>query len=347
MRAMKSRVWLALGMLAGCGAPSPVEPRVTDDAGHDAGVLPTPPDTGTPPVDVPVPRDTATPPDVVDAATPMPPRGPCARGDEGPRDRTMTVTSGGIARSFLVHLPTGWDGRTARQVVLNFHGRTNTAAQQNLISGMTAVADRHGFLAVHPQGLGDTWNAGLCCGEAQARQIDDVAFTGALLDALEGALCIDTRRVYALGFSNGGFLSHRLGCALAPRIAAIASVAGTNLTTPCTPSRAMPVLHIHGTADAVVPYAGYLGVAGVDRTMAEWAARNGCGATPSPLSVRGDVTCVQWTGCRDRAGVRRCSVQGGGHQWPGGMTIPLLGANTTAINASEEAWQFFSAYALP
>ncbi len=344
---MKPRVLLALGMLAGCGDVTPTGPRGPDDAGRDAGVSDTGPDTGTAPVDAPAPTDVGPLPDVVDAAATVPPREACVRGDAGPRDRTMTVTYGGLVRSFLVHLPAGWDGRTARQVVLNFHGRTSNATQQNLLSGMGPLADRHGFIAVHPQGIGDTWNAGLCCGEAQARQIDDVGFTRALLDALEGALCIDTRRVYALGFSNGGFLSHRLGCALSDRVAAIASVAGTNLTTPCAPSRPMPVLHIHGTADSVVWYQGYLGVAGVDRTMAEWADRNGCAPTSTPRFARGDVTCVQWAGCRGRAEVRLCSVQGGGHQWPGGATIPLLGPNTTDLHASEEAWQFFSAHALP
>lgn len=272
---------------------------------------------------------------------------PCLTGALGARDRTMTVQHGGLARSFDVHLPASWDGRSPRPVVLNFHGRNSTPSQQRLLSGLTQVADQRGFIAVHPQGVGNTWNAGSCCGEAQARGVDDVGFTRAMLDALEATFCVDARRVYATGLSNGGFMAHRLACDLSTRIAAIAPVAGTNLAATCAPMRAVPVLHTHGTSDVVVPYQGFLGVASVADTMSGWAARDGCARASTPLFTRGDVTCEQWSGCRDGARVHLCSVNGGGHQWPGGIAIPGLGANTSAIDASDEAWRFFEGHALP
>lgn len=272
---------------------------------------------------------------------------PCAQGISGARDRVMTVQHGGLTRTFDVHLPASWDGRSPRAVVLNFHGRNSTPSQQRLLTGLVTLADRRGFIAVHPQGVGNTWNAGACCGEAQTRGIDDVGFTGAMLDALAATFCIDARRVYATGLSNGGFMAHRLACELSTRITAVAPVAGTNLTTPCVPSRAVPVLHVHGTADLIVPYQGFVGLAGVADTMSGWAGRNGCARSSAPLFTRGDVSCEQWSGCRDGARVRLCSVSGGGHQWPGGFTIPGLGANTSAFDASDEAWRFFEAHTLP
>ncbi|MCU0701951.1 MAG: hypothetical protein MUC96_36075 [Myxococcaceae bacterium] len=151
----------------------------------------------------------------VDAGT----SSPCTTGVTGARDRTVTVMHGGLARTANVHLPASWNGRSPRAVVLNFHGRNSTPTQQNLLSGMNALSDREGFIAVHPQGVGNTWNAGLCCGEAQTRRLDDVGFVRALLDSLEASFCIDDKRVYATGLSNGGFLSHRLGCELSGRIA--------------------------------------------------------------------------------------------------------------------------------
>jgi polyhydroxybutyrate depolymerase len=312
-------------IMAGGGAAMP-SPDAGSSSGNDV-------DAGTNGGGAPTPRP--------------PPPGPCQQGVSGSRDRTVTVMHGGLARTANVHLPSGWNGRTPRAVVLNFHGRNSTPSQQNLLSGMNALADREGFIAVHPQGVANTWNAGLCCGEAQSRRIDDVGFVSALLDSLETSFCVDDTRVYATGLSNGGFLSHRLGCELSGRIAAIAPVAGTNLTTPCMPARAVPVLHFHGTADAIVSYGGFGGIASVDDTMTGWARRNGCATRRTPLSTRGDVTCEQWAGCRMGARVHLCRVQGGGHQWPGGFTIPGLGANTNAIDASVEAWAFFEQHSLP
>jgi polyhydroxybutyrate depolymerase len=274
------------------------------------------------------------------------PSSSCA-GLTGSRDKTLSLTHRGLSRSFLVHLPNGWDGRTPRPVVLNFHGRNSTPSQQILLSGMNSLSDREGFIAVHPQGIGNTWNAGACCGEAQTRAIDDVGFTGAVLDSLSASFCVDSRRVYATGLSNGGFMSHRLGCDLSSRIAAIAPVAGTNLTSPCTPSRAVPVLHFHGTGDAIVPYQGFVGVASVRETMSGWVTRNGCRSTSQNTLARGDVSCESWPGCRAAAQVQLCTISNGGHQWPGGFTIPGLGANTSSIDASAYAWAFFRQHSLP
>src|SRR5690349_18796236 len=83
-----------------------------------------------------------------------------------------------------------------------------------------------GGIAVHPDGTGAFlgWNAGDCCGTASASGVDDVGLVGAILDRLETEMCVDTARIYSTGFSNGGFLSHRLGCELSDRIAAIAPV---------------------------------------------------------------------------------------------------------------------------
>jgi polyhydroxybutyrate depolymerase len=360
-----SRCWMVVLACAGCGAmgdeaasgPLPFADRLPEmatggaDAGRDADAgssLMAGGGTATSTVDAGLGESDSDAGSVAGGSSlPMPPPGPCQAGVSGSSDRTVTVMHGGLVRTANVHLPSGWNGRSPRPVVLNFHGRNSTPSQQNLLSGMNTPSDREGFIAVHPQGVANTWNAGLCCGEAQSRRIDDVGFVSALLDSLKTSFCVDDKRVYATGLSNGGFLSHRLGCELSGRIAAIAPVAGTNLTTPCTPARAVPVLHFHGTADAIVSYGGFGGIASVDDTMAGWARRNGCATSRTPLSTRGDVTCEQWPGCRMGARVHLCRVQGGGHQWPGGFTIPGLGANTMAVDASAEAWAFFEQHALP
>jgi len=139
-------------------------------------------------------------------------------------------------------------------------------------------------------------------------------------------------------------MAHRLGCELSDRIAAIAPVAGPNGTVPCSPSRPVSVLHFHGSDDNVVPFSGFVGMFSVPGTMRDWASRNGCGATSTEYFSRGDVHCDRWEGCRDGASVELCTIEGGGHQWPGGTTIPFLGHNTADIDATAAMWEFFQAH---
>lgn len=334
---VKRAVWVVVGVVAlGCG----------DDDGLE--------DDGAPMVDLGPGADLGSSADLgtaeVDAFTPGVDLGPpgtgCGR-DPGGSDQRLSVEHDGRTRTFLVHLPDGYDRDTPAPLVLNFHGRTMTATQQEYVTAMDAEADAEGFIAVHPQGVGNTWNVGFCCGEAMSADVDDVGFTAAMLDDLATRFCVDTARVYSTGLSNGGFMSHRLGCELSDRIAAIAPVAGTNVTTICSPDRAVPVFHFHGTNDTLVPYEGYTGgFASVDSTMNGWVTRNGCGATSAVYFDEGDVTCEEWTGCDDGASVRLCTVDGGGHQWPGGATLPGLGSNTDVVVATDAMWDFFAAHSL-
>lgn len=330
---------LASLLLLGCdGTESPP----TSDAGPpsvgtDAG----PPSVGT---DAGPPGTTDAGPGGVDAGPPVASSG-CGVAP-GANDRRWTVTHDGREREFFVHLPTGYAPSTPTPVVLDFHGRNTNASLQMTISGMKSSADANGFIAVHAEGIGATWNGGLCCGEAMSANIDDVGFVDALLDRLNAELCVDEARVFATGLSNGGYISNRLGCELSDRIAAIAPVAGPNVFTSCSPSRPVPVLHFHGTDDRIVPYDGFAGALGVRDTMEAWAQRNGCGTSTSVYFTNGDVTCEEWSGC-GAASVQLCTVDGGGHQWPGGNSIPLLGDNTNDISATDAIWDFFAAHPMP
>jgi polyhydroxybutyrate depolymerase len=217
-------------------------------------------------------------------------------------------------------------------VVLNFHGYTSNAWQQESYSGMSDKADEAGFIAVHPDGIQNSWNAGGCCGGAAQQGIDDVGFVGDLLDALAADFCVDPARIYATGMSNGGFMAQRLACDLSDRIAAIASVAGYNVTDRCEPTRPVPVMHFHGTADATVDYGG------VDATIRGWVQRNDCTGGPVTTYSNGDASCETYSGCADDASVVLCTIDGGGHSWPG-----AFGANS-GIDATDALWDFLSAH---
>jgi polyhydroxybutyrate depolymerase len=295
------------------------------------------------------------------AVAPLPSAG-CARGAR-PAEGAHDLDVAGLARSYRVHAPPADDGRTPLPLVLMFHGGGGSGRQfEQASSRMDAVADAHDFFAVYPDGTGvlRTWNGVGCCGYAVENDVDDLGFVRALLDELAQTACIDLRRIYASGMSNGGIFSHRLGCELSERIAAIAPVAGTNLTLDCSPARPVPVLHIHGSADGHVPYDGGVGCgpstadfSSVPDTLAGWEARNGCGTERATYLEQGDGRCTRALGCRDGADVVLCVVEGGGHNWPGGdppadlVACPGNGGQSSSFSASEVAWRFFSEHALP
>jgi polyhydroxybutyrate depolymerase len=334
MSATKTMAWLAAAMLVvACGGSGNGAP--TGGAAANGGApAPGAQGAGTSP---------AASPGDPSAAGPTAPACIGKSALQGDLDWTLSV--GGRDRTVHVHLPKTYDPTRPTPVVLNFHGYTSNASQEDALSGMSAKADQAGFVAVHAEGIGlsQSWNAGGCCGEAASSAVDDVGFVNVMLDELESKLCVDARRVFSTGMSNGGFLSHRLACELSTRIAAVAPVAGVLAIPTCNPTRAMSVFQFHGTLDPLVGYNGSpaLGYPSVPQTMSGWATRSGCNASPRETSKKGNVTCVTYDGCKDGAEVNLCTVDGGGHTWPGGLPVPSLGLTTTDINATDTMWDFF------
>ncbi|MFP2933698.1 alpha/beta hydrolase family esterase [Pyxidicoccus sp. 3LG] len=294
---------------------------------------------------------------------PVPDRTACTGLTVGPGTYDWTVEHGGRTRAYRVHVPPGYDATRPAPAVLAFHGFGSSEARMEALTGLSTLADTEGFLAVYPRGLSQSelrgtsaasqenqrgWNGGACCGRARDT-VDDVGFVDALLADLDRRVCVDTRRTFAMGFSNGGFFSYRLACERASRFAAIAPVAGTEGLSACKPSRPVPVLHVHGTADSIIHYGGgnNLGPYGGDYPSAEesvrrWAKRNGCDGATVQTYQQGDSTCVAHTGCvPESATVSLCTVQEGEHTWPGANGGP------PDLEATREAWRFFQARPRP
>lgn len=263
----------------------------------------------------------------------------CAGKTKPPSDATWTVNVGGVARTANVHVPASYDPQTRTPLVINVHGRTSNAAQQASVSRVIPKSDAAGFVVIHPQSITSptSFNGGACCDPASTTNVDDGGFVRELIDEAAARLCIDPDRVYVMGLSNGGYMAYRAACELADRVAAVASVAGALLLSGCAPSRPVPLLHVHGDDDLIVSYT--LGA----QSAAGWKDRNGC-TTSSTTFQNGDSTCVTHTGCTGGADVVMCTVDGGGHQWPGGVAIPLLGKTTQAMSATDAAWEFFAAH---
>lgn len=266
-------------------------------------------------------------------------------------DEEWSLDVKGEKRTVRVHVPASYKPANGTPLVLNFHGYTSSNTEQETWSKMLEKSDKEGFIVLHPQGTGllKGWNAGACCGDAQTKKVDDVAFTKAMLDEAEKRLCIDTKRVYSTGMSNGGFMSYRLACEMSDRIAAIAPVAGLSTVVPCTPGRPVPVMHFHGTSDTIVPYNGG-GISGYPKaadSIADWVKRNKCTGAAVETFNQGDAKCMTNKTCDGGAEVTFCTLTGGGHTWPGGTPMPVLGTTNKDISATDAMWDFFKAHPLP
>lgn len=266
-----------------------------------------------------------------------------------PGDHTVELMHDGLKRTALVHVPPGLDPEQPTPVVFNFHGYLNTPELQQSFSGMTPKADAAGYIVVYPSGTETSWNAGDCCGNAAAKNVDDVGFVRALVADLQTRLCIDPRRIFATGMSNGGFMTHRLACEAADLFAAFAPVSAVNGMDECTPSRPVPMLMFNGTADVLVIYGGG-GNGGTfisaPKTFDDWAERDGCMGAAIPNNMSGKSSCKTLDICDADASVTLCTLDNMGHCWPGQPTC-IYGTPNTDLSANDMMWEFFTANPLP
>lgn len=286
--------------------------------------------------------------------------------DHGPGDHERTLLVGKKKRYYSIHVPPSYDKSRPTPVVLNFHGGGGNSKLQRNASQMDSVSDRKGFITVYPQGTnkkfklyaGYTWNAGTCCGWAKKNNIDDVAYTAALLDDLSKILNVDGKRVYATGVSNGAMMCYRLACELSDRIAAIAPVSGPMQMLQCKPKRPVPIIHFHGTKDEFVPMAGGKGprsfrgqfFSSVKDTLQIWLRINGLDREKPKIIRKGDAIVERYGPTKNGMEVVLWKLEGAGHTWPGGkfglIGEKTLGKMNTDINASEIMWEFFQKHPL-
>jgi polyhydroxybutyrate depolymerase len=278
------------------------------------------------------------------------PASPCASRTGEPGQTVIQLSHGDRDRSYVLYVPQGYDASRPLPLVLNFHGYTSSPATQLVFSGLGARADTQGFILALPEGVATSWNSGNCCADAYTNGVDDVGFARAVVADISSKLCVDEERIYATGMSNGGMFAQRLACDAADMFAAIAPVAGVLTLKPeeCNPVRPISVMHYHGSADPIVQFTG----GGIGTTipvadsMAFWVAKNGCESKPAESFRQGDAHCDSYPGCRDGVEVTLCTIDGGGHCWPGNLTCPF-GTSTENISASDTMWDFMQRYTVP
>ena len=269
-------------------------------------------------------------------------------------DQTIGITSSGVARTFIVHVPSSY-GMQALPLVFNYHGYANTAENMVGYTHMGAVADQQNFMVVFPQGALDdasppqpSWNAGI--GDSgPTGTTDDVQFTRDMISYMEQHYCVDTHRIYVTGYSIGGGMAYRIACELSDQIAALATVEGAFYSIPpngCQASRPIPFLEIHSIQDTYAPYDGLGAKLSVERMLNLWFAIDQCDTNVSKtIFNQADVTATEWPNCANGTVVEHYKISDGGHVWPGSATPePTLGYTTQTIDASTVIWNFFSGF---
>lgn len=280
-----------------------------------------------------------------------------------------TLEHGGRARSYAVYAPSGAARGLPAVFVLHGGGGRGLQLRSHTAGRFDRLADREGFLVVYPDGVEKSWNDGRANDRTASREkVDDVGFLGALADRLVREAGADPRRLYAVGISNGGFMSHALACRDAARWAAVAPVSASlnaEADAPCRPARPVPILMVNGTEDKLVPWDGrevrfFYKVLGAKRTVPEtvaaWTGFDGCRGKPAeedlPDADPGDGTrwrLSAWRDCKAGSEVLLYRVEGGGHTWPrGGIYLPrVVGRTSRDVDFEALVWAFFKRHALP
>ena len=267
-----------------------------------------------------------------------------------PQDSEEKVDVNDVSRTYVVHLPQGYNQQQHYPVVILLHGRNQDAADMAGITHFNRLADKDSIIAVYPNAAHGSWNIGVhpeqinqgmqprrgggrrggwggypgggggypggggggypggggggYPGGGQTGQQnpeenrnrpeppDDVAFLDQMLDQLPLKYSVDTRRIYATGLGDGGFMALRVGCNMADRVAAIAAVgAAMPKTMICLPARAASVLFINGTDDPIVPdnggtyKPGRFHVLSAEDSAKTWAKFDHCGEKPEQAKL--------------------------------------------------------------
>lgn len=267
-----------------------------------------------------------------------------------------SIYVGGRWRTFLTHLPTGYNPSVKYPLVLAFHGGGILGYESiQYQSRLSQKSDTAGFIVVYPEGVkiagSRTWNAGGCCAPSTTQNIDDVGFVNSLLNNLFANRPIDTTRVYATGFSNGALLCYRLANQLTNRFAAIAPVAGNLMYYPWKPSRSIPIISFHSYKDLNVKYYGgvTVGATGTyfppqDSVFNIISSNYSCGVLKDTLFHNSNqYDHFTYSNCSCNSVIEQYVSYDGEHSWPGGLSSGGVTV-TNHFSATYLMWQFFQNY---
>ena len=252
------------------------------------------------------------------------------------------ITHDGLTREYIIYVPSSYDGNTAFPLVFNFHGFGGLATDYISYANMRPQADNNNFILVYPQGSclngSSHWNASLL-GPCNKSDTDDFGFIEALINLLNTTYNIDTERIYACGYSNGGMFAYALACYKNNLIAGACSVSGCMLDTDCSPTHPTAILSIHGTSDDVIPYNGNPDYNSVNTALNYWTSFNNTDGSPVVNNYNDNGTTIEhhvFANGDSSVTVEHYKIIGGGHDW--------FNLNYQGNNTGDLIWNHLSQY---
>jgi polyhydroxybutyrate depolymerase len=251
---------------------------------------------------------------------------------------TASVTVGGMVRTYDVFSPPpGTAGPVPALVVLQ--GRKSSVTLEESRDGLIELAKQGKALVVYPVGYRESWNAGACCGAAQADRVDDLSFLTGLIRSIGSRP--DVSSVYLVGYSNGGRMAYDIVCAHPKLVSSFVVVAAVPVVA-CPAGVPVSLLEMVGTRDPVLTYDsssprqqvnGYREPT-VTEQVAAWRERDGC-STAFTTQTAGTFRLQTWSHCNAKSVVALGTYRGGGHAWPtGGGGLP---------SGADVLWRFLTA----
>ncbi|MCG8696462.1 MAG: alpha/beta fold hydrolase [Bacteroidales bacterium] len=262
---------------------------------------------------------------------------------------TKTMDWDNKKREYLMYVPKHYDASKKLAVVFALHPKGGKS-RWIYGYGIAKTAEKYNnAIVISPQALsasvlwynlGPCWNSGVgAFGYHVNSKVKDFDWMMAILDKCIADYNVDESRVYATGFSMGGYMCNRLAIQSNGRIKKIASDAGTvgnfikfNPTTPVS------VLHIHGTNDNTVQYKNNNTGMDAEKLVEKWVEHNSCGREPvkTVYPDKGDNITFErydYPSGRSNAKVSFIKAIGGTHSW--------YRAANNDINYNEVIWDFF------
>lgn len=236
-------------------------------------------------------------------------------------------------------------------LVIDFHGAGGTVAPGFADNAWLQIARREKFFLLKPQAVSDQmnsytyWNVGWDVGR------DDSAFVQTLMDLIIKQQDIDIDRIYVTGMSSGGHMALFTGQVLQDRIAAVAPISGSIITTRLpnyTFKKPMPLCNINGSSDTIVNINGGDWYAAWGDIRNAYVKNNKVASEPVmtylPDINKNDGSSVikyEYRGTSIASDIDDYRIINGGHSVPGIESV----ANQD-INAYEVIWAFFKKHKL-
>lgn len=246
--------------------------------------------------------------------------------------KTYTLTAGGLKRSYEVIAPVKGLPQSAPIIVV-LSGIYASVATEVSRDGLVPYATSDQAELVYPVGYDESWNAIGCCGEAAAKNVNDVAFIEALVPKLDPG---HTRPIDLVGFSNGGRLGFRLICDDPDLFDEYAIVKGEP-DSGCVMRKPVTILEVASENDPEVPYKpgdhGSVESTPMTTVVAALHTADDCPSKSAALHS-GQMTLTTWSGCADGTRLAFAVWPDGEHFFP---TPPI-----TTPAASQAIWSFFT-----